>query len=77
MNTSAAIASFLARGKGREARGDSNRNAQCLMLNVQLNIKNCALNIPWKHEIRLSPGLRPLLPHNRVREGWGTTNRHE
>ena len=22
------------------------------MLNVQLNIENCALNIPWKHEER-------------------------
>jgi hypothetical protein len=26
------------------------------MLNVQLNIENCALNIPWKHEIRPSTG---------------------
>jgi len=42
-------------GEGLEARGDSNRNAQCVMLNVQLNIENCALNIPWKYEIRLSP----------------------
>jgi hypothetical protein len=24
------------------------------MLNVQLNIENCALNIPWKYEIRFT-----------------------
>lgn len=31
-----------------------NRNAQCLMLNVQLNIENYALNISWKHKIRFT-----------------------
>jgi len=36
------------------------------MLNVQLNIENCALIIPWKHE-ESTPSL--TLPHI-MGEGW-------
>jgi len=34
------------------------RNAQCVMLNVQLRIKNYTLNIPWKHELRFTRSAR-------------------
>lgn len=35
---------------------DSNRTAQCVMLNVQLNVKNCVLGTPWKYETCLLAG---------------------
>ena len=38
------------------------------MLNVQLNIENYALNIPWKHEIRFTMN---------TLSGAFATNRHE
>jgi hypothetical protein len=59
-----------------------NRNAQRLMLNVQLNIKSYALNILWKHEIRPSTGSgRPEPVEGRftrnMLSGDFPTNRHE